>query len=78
VRALNRRGNILLVEVEAALARCPDVTSCKLILGDKPDAVAGHSAASISTNSFDSLAVVVAEGKDELTEEQRSMKGHRF
>ena len=78
VRALNRRGNILLVEVEVALARCSDVTSCKLILGDKPDAVAGHSAASISTNSFDSLAVVVAEGKDEFTEEQRSRRATVF
>ena len=78
VRALNRRGNILLVEVEAALARCSDVTSCKLILGDKPDTVAGHSAASISTNSFDSLAVVVAEGKDEFTEEQRSRRATVF
>lgn len=78
VRALNRRGNILLVEVESALVKCPDVTSCKLILGDTPDALMRHSAEFSSASSFDSLAVEIAEGNDEFTEEQRSRRASVF
>ena len=80
VRALNRRGEILLVEVEAALAQCSQVLGCVRTPGLNSAAPLPYeySTARSCLSDYDRLAVTIADGGDEFAEEQRSRRATVF